>query len=120
MHLVLKNCSAFIWFVACFIFCDGAFFELTAIDSCSAFGYLADTRTHTQPVWLLFCKHFVLYERKIGHTAVITLRFDRAPELSDQRAFDMDTFRAELHELRVLVELAPRNRSQGVAAASSR
>ena len=90
---------------------DGSRFELTSTDSCSSYGHLVNTVKHTQKTWLSFCRMFILFERKIGHDAVITLRFDRAPELDDRVAFDLDNFRIALSELRVLVEMAPRNRS---------
>ena len=98
---------------------DGARFELTAVDTSSSFGYLANTRNHTTKVWLAFALQVVGLERSLGHDQWLTFRFDRTPELNDRVAFDEDALKAALLEHRVLVAFAPRNRSEGVAAASS-
>ena len=90
-----------------------------AVDAASSFGYLAHTRTHTTAVWLSFALQVVGGERALGHDEWLTFRFDRAPELDDKGAFDEDLFKTSLLEHRVLVAYAPRNRSEGVASASS-
>ena len=93
--------------------CDGGNYEMSATDACSGYDYAASTVRHTTNDWIQFCQLVILQERKLRAVGfVITFRVDQAPELRSP------AFSAAINNLGHLVELAPRNRYEGVTYAS--
>ena len=90
---------------------DGAHYQFSAVCEYSSYGYIATAKTHTIDDWIEFLRSVLLDARALGHNPK-RLRFDLAPELRS------GNFKKRVEdELKVAVELTPREHHQGVGRA---
>ena len=90
---------------------DGAVYSFHAVCERTSYGFSADAKTHTVEDWMVFLRNLVLVAKKDGYSPKV-FRFDRAPELRTD-----ELKRRVEHELKVLVELGPREHHEAVGRA---